>query len=155
MPDDTDTSVENSRSDPNPEAEFEALWRRLSDSQRRYVIARQDCGTKADAAEEIGLTASTVYNWPDYVDEAAERLVDQAKATIQAGLDSASAAAVQRLKEIVEDGGDKQARQAAEYIIDQQIGRATQQQDIDMNATIDGIDVQVHSAGAPEIDDGK
>ena len=154
MPTETSTTADNSSCEAS--SDFEDIWRRLTDSQRRYVIARQDCATKADAATEIGLAASTVYSWPGYVEDAADLLVEHARQTIQAGLDAASAAAIQRLKGIIESGSDKQSRQAAEYVIDQQIGRAVQQQDIDMDATIEGVDVQIHpEAGTPDIDEGE
>jgi len=72
------------------EADFEALWERLTAAQKRYVVARQDYGNKKDAAEAVDLSPNTIYGWPDHVEETADKLLENTRKTIQAGLQSAA-----------------------------------------------------------------
>jgi len=128
----SDTEIDSSKAD------FEALWERLSANQRRYVVARQDHAQKAEAAEEAGLSPNTVYGWPDYVDAAAEKLLDNTRRTIQAGLESAAGKAIVELKQrLLEADDERTALKAVQYVIDQLEGKPTQKSEIDMDAEVE------------------
>jgi len=125
---------ENASSDQD----FEALWQRLSDSQQRYVVARQNHARKKDAANEVGIAPQTVYGWPDYVEDAADRLLDHTKETIKAGLESAAGKAIVELKQrLLEADDERTALKAVKYVIDQLEGKPTQKQDIDMQGEVE------------------
>lgn len=120
------------------EADFEALWQRLSAPQKRYVVARQDHGNKADAAKAVNLSPNTVYGWPDYVDEAAERLLDNTRKTIQAGLNSAAGKAVVELKQrLLEADDERTALKAVKYVINQLEGKPVQKSEVDMQGEVE------------------
>ncbi|MCS3707194.1 hypothetical protein GGP62_002181 [Salinibacter ruber] len=120
------------------EADFESLWERLSAAQKRYVVARQDHGHKKDAAEAVDLSPQTVYGWPGYVEVAADRLLDNTKETIQAGLQSAAGKAMVELKQrLLEADDERTALKAVKYVIDQLEGKPTQKQEVDMQGEVE------------------
>lgn len=137
---------------------LDELWPELTPSQKKFVVAFQRHTSKADAAEEVGLAAQTVYNWPDKVNKAAELFSDATASLAMQELEEALVeAAMVKTQEIRDPGSTKERQQsAASDVMDRVMGKPTQKQDIDMDATIEGVDVQIHpDAGEPEIDDGK
>jgi hypothetical protein len=130
--------------------EYDALWAVLSRMQKEYALARQGTSTKKQAAEEIDVSPSTVYRWPAYVDVAADRLVDHRRDAIQEALTDAATRAAYRLQELLtdEDTDDRSAVQAARLVIEQEMGKATQRQEIEHSG---GIDLDDNDADA--IDD--
>lgn len=127
-----------SSNQPNTEKDsFEALWERLTAAQKRYVVARQDYGNKKDAAEAVDLSPNTVYGWPDHVDTAADKLLDNTRKTIQAGLQSAAGKAMVELKQrLLEADDERTALKAVKYVIDQLEGKPTQKSEVDMSAEV-------------------
>mgnify|MGYP006280510991 CR=1 FL=1 len=134
------------------------LWEELTPSQKKFVVAYQRHTSKADAAKEVGLAAQTVYNWPAKVNEAAEMFSDATAQLAMQELEEALVeAAMVKTQEVRNPGSTQESQQdAASDIMDRVMGKPTQHQDIDMDATIEGVDVKIHpDAGEPEIDDGK
>ena len=134
------------------------LWEDLTPSQKKFVVDFQRHTSKADAAEEIGLAAQTVYNWPEKVNAAAEMFSDATAELAMQELEEALVEAAMVKTQEIRDPGSTQGTQqeAASDVLDRVMGKPTQKQDIDMDATIEGVDVKIHpDAGQPEIDDGK
>ena len=106
------------------------MWPQLSRNQRRFVVAMQECATKKEAAESIGLEADTVYRWPSIVDDAVKILSDDVEAAVWDILaDSAAKAAMVKVAGL--DENDDKLRQAvASEILDRIMGRPTQRQEI-------------------------
>ena len=48
---------------------LEELLSGLTKDQMRFVIVLQECASKKEAAQAIGLSPRTVYQWPDEVDQ--------------------------------------------------------------------------------------
>ena len=63
-------------SDPQENTENDRIERlttileQLTTDQVRFIIARQDCSTDKQAADEIGVSVETVYHWPPIIKEA-------------------------------------------------------------------------------------
>ncbi|MCS3827429.1 hypothetical protein GGP85_002899 [Salinibacter ruber] len=134
------------------------IWEELTPSQKRFVVAYQRHTSKADAAAEVGLAASTVYSWPDKVDHAAEMFYEETAALAMQELEEALVeAAMVKTQEVRDPGSTEGSQQeAASDVLDRVMGKPTQKQDIDMDATIEGVDVKIHpDAAEPDIDDGK
>lgn len=106
------------------------LWRNLSRNQRRFVVAMQECATKKEAAEAIGLEPDTVYRWPGIVDEAINALSADVEAAVWDIIaDSAAKAAMVKVAGL--DESDDRLRQAvASEILDRFLGKPTQRQEI-------------------------
>ena len=140
------------------DSSLDEIWEELTPSQKRFVVAYQRHTSKADAAAEVGLAAQTVYNWPDKVDRAAELFYEQTAALAMQELEEALVeAAMVKTQEVRRPGSTQESQQsAASDVLDRVMGKPTQKQDIDMDATIEGVDVQIHEAQSePDIDDGK
>lgn len=137
---------------------LDEIWGDLTPPQKKYVVAYQRHTSKADAAQEIGRSASTIYSWPDRVDTAAELFSDATAELAMQELEEALVeAAMVKTQEVRNPGSTEGSQQeAASDVLDRVMGKPTQKQDIDMDATIEGVDVQIHpDAGEPDIDDGK
>jgi len=115
---------------------FDELWGLLSDNQKRYVLARQSTSTKAEAAERIGIHRRTAYDWPEYVGIAVSRLVDHRKDAIREGLSDAAVRATQRLTELLDDDDSRTAIKAVQFALEQEIGKATQKQEIEHSGSV-------------------
>lgn len=108
------------------------IFAQLSDSQWRFITAMVEnpSWSKKEAAEYIEITPSTVYRWPEYVDEAlalARRDIHNAAITMRRQM-LLKAMAV-KLKLL--DSADESIRsKAASEIIEWELGKATQTTDI-------------------------
>jgi hypothetical protein len=106
-------------------------FQRLTKDQMRYVVAMQNCKSKKDAAEELGIPVGTIYNWPEYVNEAVELLardiVEFARQLRRKALAEAVAVQIKGL-----ESDDERVRQAAaKEIFEAELGKATQALGID------------------------
>lgn len=134
------------------------LWEELTPSQKKFVVAYQRHTSKADAAKEVGLAPQTTYNWPDYVNEAAELFSDATAELAMQELEEALVeAAMVKTQEVRRPGSTRESQQdAASDVMDRVMGRPTQDINQDIDASIEGVDVQIHpNTDEPEIDDGK
>ena len=102
----------------------------LSPDQMRFAIARLRCSSKKEAAEEIGVSYSTVRHWPDEVDEVVDLLlldtVAAARALMVCTLAQAMAVKVRGL----ESKDEKVKQAAASELLDRTLGRASQSLDL-------------------------
>lgn len=116
---------------PNARArKFVDIWSDLTHAQRQYVIARQEHPTKKDAAEAIGVPSSTVYKWPDVVEDAVRLVQEEAISSALSMLTSGLAkAAMVKLAGL--DSGDERVQQsAATEVLDRLLGKPTQRQEV-------------------------
>lgn len=137
---------------------LDELWEELTPSQKKFVAAYQRHTSKAAAAEEVGLAAQTVYNWPEKVNRAAELFSDATAELAMQELEEALVeAAMVKTQEVRDPGSTQESQQdAATDVMDRVMGKPTQDINQDIDATIEGVDVKIHpDAGEPEIDDGK
>ena len=112
--------------------ELSALVSDMTPNQIRLVVAAQDYPTLKEAAEAIGVAPRTVYSWPEEVKRAIELFaqdsVSGALAIRRRYLSKAMAVKVAGL-----DSDDEGARQkAATEIIEWELGKATQKQEVDI-----------------------
>lgn len=109
---------------------FAALWAGLSVNQRRYVVARQECASKKEAALAIGLEPNTIYNWPPSVEDAAVLFSTEVAAGALEIL-RASVAMAAMVKRAGMDSDNERIRQdAATEILDRVLGKALQRSDV-------------------------
>ena len=54
---------------------LDEILAQLNNNQLRYVSIRQMYSTDKEAAEAIGMSVATVWNWPGIVKEAVHRLL--------------------------------------------------------------------------------
>lgn len=102
------------------------IWPKLNRNQRRFVVAMQECATKKEGAELIGIEPDTVYRWPSIVDEALKALSDDIETAVRDILYSAAAKAAM-VKTAGLDSDDEKLRQAvATEIIERAIGKVPQ-----------------------------
>lgn len=108
---------------------FAQIWHSLNRNQKRYIAIVGEFSTKAEAAEAIGISASTVYHWPKVVEEAVRLL----QLDLLAGAREELRAAVSRaalVKTGALDEEDARLRQAAaSEILDRVLGKATPRPD--------------------------
>lgn len=132
------TREEESEGEDCPDT-FEDIWARLTDVQQEYVLARQQYRYKNEAAEACNVHQSTVYSWPDYVDEAVQKFRDHRKDAMKEGLQDAATRAVQRLKGILDEEEEdlRAVMKAIRLSIEQEVGKATQKQEIQHSGGID------------------
>jgi len=112
--------------------ELDAVLTRLTVEQIRFVIARQNCATDKDAAEQIGIRPRTTYSWDnkDEVNEAVRLMAVDGVATAlhlrRRHLAEAMAVKIQGLR-----SKNERTRQAvATELIEWELGRATQKQEV-------------------------
>jgi len=105
---------------------FQAIWRKLTRNQRRFVIGMTEHGSKKSCAIAMKLKPPTVYGWPDYVDEAVElyqeHIVDAATGILADAI--ADAAMVKALG--LESGDERIKQKASTEILDRYFGKAKQ-----------------------------
>lgn len=116
---------------------FAELWGKLTPPQKRFAIAMQEWPTIKEAAEAIGISPNTAYNWNREVKEAVDFMTNNiALATLGILQANATKAAMVKAKGL--DSVDERIAQgAATEIIDRNIGKVTQ-----------GID---HTSGGEQI----
>lgn len=134
--------------------DFNEAWRKLTTAQKRYVRERPEHQSKKATADALGMSAHTVYGWPDYVEEVAGQLIQHEIEAGQSELRSNLMQAVQTIAETMAKADSEHARlDAARYIADQVLGKATQSQKVEMNAQVEGINVSITGDGAdPDIE---
>ena len=105
---------------------FSRVFSNLSKDQLRYVVKMQECSSKKEAAEELGLKVQTVYNWPPVVDEAinllAMDIVESARQMRKSALARAIAVKIAGL----ESADEKIRQSSATEIIEWELGKAKQ-----------------------------
>jgi hypothetical protein len=132
-----------SGSDPSPapegEDEFERLWTRLTDNQRKVAQEYLFTSSKADAAREVGLSPSCVYSWPEYVWEAARMLIDRRKSGISEGMSALSPAALDVLRRALDPQREvsRVEAESAQYLLNQLEGKPTQKSEVEVDGGID------------------
>lgn len=105
---------------------FEHEWRRMTVPQKQYIMARQHTTTKAEAAREAGLEPATVYSFDAVVDELVHSVADHRAMIVRDALADAAVEAAQTMVDLLGSSSDSVRARAAEYIIDQTTGKATQ-----------------------------
>jgi len=122
-----------------PDDEFERLWGKLTDTQKKFCQEYLFKATKAEAAREVGVTPSCVYKWPDYVEEAASMLVDRRASGLSEGMSALSPAALDVLRRALDPNSNvsRVEAESAQYLIDQLEGKATQKSEVDVQGGID------------------
>lgn len=122
--------------------QLQAVLDQLSADQIRYVVARQHFSTDREAAEEIGISAQTVYRWPDVVKEAVRMMaldgVVMASHVLHKALAKAALVKVAGL-----DSANERVRQGvATEVLDRGLGKAAESVEVtvkDADETRQGI----------------
>ena len=118
---------------------------RLTPDQLRFVVARQECPTDKEAAEELGFSPSTISYWKRHggpIDEAV-RLMAFDGLIMAAHIRRRSIAKAMMVKVAGLDDNDASLRQrVATEIIEWEMGKATQRQEV---TGADGGPVQTES----------
>lgn len=110
---------------------FAELWDRLTPTQRRFVVAMQEHPTKKDAAEAIGIAPNTAYNWNGEVNDAID-FVRNNTAIAQLGILMANGTkAAMVVGKLLESRDESVRLRAAQDILDRNLGKATQRQELD------------------------
>lgn len=107
------------------ESRFAEIWQRLSLKQRKFVVVSREFATKAEAAEALGLSRSTVYHWDGLVDEAIGLLQLDLLAGAQAELRAAVARAALVKIEGLDEADARLRQSAASEILDRVLGKAS------------------------------
>lgn len=113
--------------------ELGQVLERLSTDQIRFVVARQEYSTDKEAAQQIGVKPNTVYTWKHKgapIDEAVRLMacdgIVVARTILKRNLAKAAAVKVAGL-----DSGDERIRQGVSTeVLDRELGRPTQRQEI-------------------------
>jgi len=117
----------------NSSSELEAVLEKLTPDQIRFVVARQECPTDKEAAEEIKVSASTISYWKRTgvpIDEAV-RLMAFDGLTTALHVRRRNLAKAMLVKVAGLDDTDSTLRQrVATEIIEWETGKATQRQEI-------------------------
>lgn len=110
---------------------FDQAWESLSQTQKKFVLAMQDCSTKKEAAEQVGVAQRTTYAWPDEVDFCIDRLIDHQLDAVRTELRQLALDAVGELPDLVASDDESTKLQAVKYVLDQAIGKAKQTQQVE------------------------
>jgi hypothetical protein len=108
---------------------FSEIWMSLTRNQRRFVVAVGDYASKREAAEAVGISASTVYHWPPKVDEVVQLLQLDLLSGAQEELRSSVAKAALVKTEGLELEDARLRQSAASEILDRVLGKASARQD--------------------------
>ena len=136
-PDDApDTGQNNASGD-----RFYEVYSELTPAQKKVVNAWLTCPTKKAAAEEVGMSASRVYEWPDKVWRAGELLIEKQAEGIERGLSALSPAAISALERALDPDYETSRPEAktARYLVNALRGKPTQRQEVALDQG--GIDV--------------
>ena len=119
---------------------FEALWRKLTKAQRRFVVEYPSYKTKKACAEALELNYKSVYNWPDYVWKAVSMYEDSAVEGASSVLtESITKAALVKAAGL--DSTDERIQQmTATEILDRYFGKPKQRQEL---TGADGQDISI------------
>jgi hypothetical protein len=123
------------------EDSFEERWQELTSSQKKVVQAWLMAPTKKAAAEEVGLSPATVYEWPEEVWEVGDLLLDKRMDGMERGLSALSPAAIDALERALDPDADTSREEAktARYLVNALRGKPTQRQEVDLDTG--GIDL--------------
>lgn len=109
---------------------FQTAWRKLSPTQKRFAVAMLDYPTKKEAAEAIGLSPQTVYNWNGSIDTVVSIMQENAAlSALSIILASTNKAAMVKAAGLDSDN-EKIAQDAASEILDRSLGKPTQRNEI-------------------------
>jgi len=112
------------------------VLKRLSIDQIRYVVARQQCATDADAAKAIGIGRRTVYNWGDDV-RLAVRLMAEDGLTMALHIRHEHLAEAMLVKIDGLKSDEERIRQSvATELIEWEMGKAMQKQEVDASGEL-------------------
>jgi transposase len=114
------------------DSRFWELYSDLTATQKKVINAWLTEPTKKDAAEEVGMSASRVYEWPDRVWEAGELLLEQQTRGLERGLSALSPAAIRALERALDPDEETSRPEAktARYLVNALRGKPTQRQEI-------------------------
>ncbi len=102
----------------------------MSLNQRRFVVQMAVSATKKEAAEAVGLSKHTIYNWPPRV-MAAVALYQEHIRTAAAEILAEAAAKAALIKVAGLDSDDERVRQrSASELLERAFGRPTQRQEV-------------------------
>lgn len=105
---------------------FAVLWAKLTPTQKRFAVAMQEHPSKKDAAQAIGISPNTAYNWNGEVDDAVAFMANNiALATLGILQANATKAAMVKAKGL-DSTNESVAQNAATEILDRNIGKPTQ-----------------------------
>lgn len=121
--------VELSESNPDKPRFFE-IWQGLTRGQRNYVVARAAAKSKKAAADAVGIKADTAYGWGDIVEEAADIIRADMVGSALAMRKEALAKAMLVKIGCLDSDNEALAQKAASELIEWELGRATQTQEI-------------------------
>ena len=122
----------------NPEKsisdQLSAALVQLSTDQIRFVIARQEYSTDKDAAAAIHIKSDTVYHWPKIVRDVVQLMAEDGLTTAL-HLRRRHLAKAMAIKVAGLDAADDRLRQSvASEIIEWELGKATQPQQVDVTS---------------------
>lgn len=110
--------------------EFAELWNKLTPTQKRFAVAMQEHPSKKEAAQAIGITPQTAYNFNGEVDDVIDFMTNNiALATLGILQANATKAAMVKAKGL-DSKNEKIAQDAASEIIDRNIGKVPQRSEI-------------------------
>ena len=106
--------------------EFAELWNKLTPTQKRVAVAMQEHPNKKEAAQAIGITPQTAYNFSSDVDAVIEYMTNNiALATLGILQANATKAAMVKAKGL-DSKNEKIAQDVATEIIERNIGKVPQ-----------------------------
>ena len=91
--------------------------------QMRYVMARQQYPTKAEAARAVGVNPSTAYAWPNAVEETAKALALERMAMVESVLDKGALKAMFVLMDQLSSDDELVRLRAADQILNRAMGK--------------------------------
>jgi D-arabinose 1-dehydrogenase-like Zn-dependent alcohol dehydrogenase len=126
---------------------LQEILKQLSMEQIRYIVARQECRTDGEAAIAVGISAQTVYKWPDIVNEAARLMAcDGIVAATEIRRRNLTKAMIAKVGGL--DSNDEKLKQGvATEIIEWAMGKAVQKQEV---TGAEGGDLVIQFVTKPE-----
>jgi hypothetical protein len=142
MPDSDPGDTPDSGADNDSGDRFYELYSELTAAQKKVCNAWLTSPTKKAAAEEVGMSPSRVYEWPDRVWEAGELLLEKQVEGIERGLSGLSPAAINALERALDPDCETSRPEAktARYLVNALRGKPKQRQHITHETG--GIDVE-------------
>ena len=133
---------------------FEAAWKTLNENQRRYVLNRHKHKSKKETAEALGIPKGTAYGYPDKVDWCVQAMIEDQLDAVRSQLRELAIEAAGELPGLVSDAEDESTKlRAIQYVLDQTLGKAKETQQVDMNAKVEGININITDEGEePEVE---
>jgi len=126
----------------NSEMTFEEAWESLNNLQKKFVLKMQECGSKVDAAKELGIKARTTYKWPNTVNYCIDHLIDHQLDALRSDIRNLAMNALNQMPELIDSDDEHIKLQAAKYLIDHTIGKATQHQTVEQES-VESINISI------------